>query len=72
MEGRWPGGYKAATVSPLLGTWAAPAVEEPEPSLLEANEQLSILSSLFICCCRHSRLQKALSPLQKEKEINVN
>lgn len=58
------GGYKAATDSPLVGTWGAAVVEDAEASFLEANEQFSILSSRFICCCRHSRLQKALSPLQ--------
>jgi hypothetical protein len=63
------GGYKAATVSPLVGTCGgAVVVEDAEASFLEANEQFSILSSRFICCCRHSRLQKALSPLQIKEE----
>jgi hypothetical protein len=49
----------------LVGTWGALVVEDAEASFLEANEQFSILLSQFICCCQHSRLQKAPSPIQE-------
>jgi hypothetical protein len=58
--------YKAATVlSPLAETSVAVVVDID--SFLDANEHFSFLSSKLICCCLHSRLQKALSPLQEAK-----
>ena len=62
--------YKAATVSPLVVTCGGPVVveDDTETSFLEAIEHFSTRSSRFICFCRHSRLQKALSPLHKTKK----
>lgn len=61
--------YTVATLSPVAETWDPPAAVPA--SFLDATEHLSILSSWTICCCLHSRLQKALSPLPKHQEPNI-
>ncbi|KAF5955203.1 hypothetical protein HYC85_008059 [Camellia sinensis] len=58
--------YSAAMVSYLVEPTLDPAAAVAGTAcfLDDAREHLSFLSSWFICCCLHSRLQKALSPLQ--------
>jgi hypothetical protein len=38
----------------------------------ESTVHFSFHSSMVMCCCRHSRLQNAVSPLMEEEEEPIN
>jgi hypothetical protein len=61
-------GHAAATVPPL-----SVLLERRPPRLVGGAAEdlvvhLSFHSSCVMCCCRHSRLQNAASPLQIERQ----
>lgn len=58
----------AATVSPPPADTASDPAAAAGASFFDVMERLSFLSSSFICCCLHSRLQNALSPLKKKRK----
>ena len=58
----------AATVSPPLPEVSDPPAADCDSLLIDESTHFSFPSSWFISCCRHSRLQKATSPLVTWKE----
>lgn len=64
------GGYVAATVSPFIVEAFVTAVG-PGP-FFDTLERFSLASSWFICCSRHSALQKPLSPLFQPKIASIS